>query len=183
MKDALAIHRWLLAHQVHHEILRLPRSLSGAEDLPETLGVPPETCVSVAVFEAVYAFGTERVTEPAAAVSTVARPVAPEMPEMVASVLGAVEVRPAPAFAVNAVTDYAAGLVCPLLLPEGLTVLVDQRLFDTLRADDAVYTPTGERATALRLRARDLLAMTAGKPAELRRGPLSGSAPGLRKRA
>ncbi len=180
MKDALAIHRWLLAHQVHHEILRLPRSLSGAEDLPETLGVPPETCVSVAVFEAVYAFGTERVTEPAAVVSSVARPVAPET---VASVLGAVEARPAPAFAVNAVTDYAAGLVSPLLLPEELTVLVDQRLFDTLKADDAVYTPTGERATALRLKARDLLAMTAGKPAELRRGPLSGSAPGLRKRA
>ncbi|MEV5412087.1 YbaK/EbsC family protein [Thermopolyspora sp. NPDC052614] len=180
MKDALAIHRWLLAHQVHHEILRLPRSLSGAEDLPETLGVPPETCVSVAVFAAVYAFGTERVTEHAAVVSAVAHPVTPGM---VASVLGAVEVRPAPAFAVNAVTDYAAGLVCPLLLPEELTVLVDQRLFDGLKADDAVYTPTGERATALRLSARDLLAMTAGKPAELRRGPLSGSLPGFRRRS
>lgn len=180
MKDALAIHRWLLAHQVHHEILRLPRSLSGAEDLPEALGVPPEACVSVAVFQSVYAFGAERATEPVAVVGTVSHPVEPMM---VASVLGAVEVRPAPAFEVNAVTDYAAGLVSPLLLPEELTVLVDQRFSEAFRPGDTVYTPTGERATALRLRVRDLLAMTAGKSAELRRGPVSAAASRGRDRA
>lgn len=165
MKDALALHRWLLAHQVHHEILRLPRSLSGADDLPKTLGVPPETCVSVAVFEAAYTFGAE----PVAVTASVAHP--PD-PAAVAAVLGAPEVRPAPAFLVNAATDYAAGLVCPLLLPQDLTVLLDQRLFDTLRPGDPVHTPTGERTTALRLRARDLLALLAGKPVELDRYPL-----------
>jgi len=166
MKDALAIHRWLLAHQVHHEILRLPRSLSGAEDLPEALGVPSETCVSVAVFEAAYASGAE----PVAVVAAVAHP--PD-PRRVAAAVGAAEVRPAPAFLVNTVTDYAAGLVCPLLLPAELTVLVDRRLAEGLDPDLAVHTATGERATALCLAARDLLALVAGERVELRPGSLA----------
>ena len=117
MKDALAIHRWLLAHQVHHEILRLPRSLSAADDLPEILGVPPENCLRVTVFEATYPFGSE----PVALIGSVA---APTRPALIAAILGARRVRPAPAFLINSVTDYAADLVCPLLLPDELTVLL-----------------------------------------------------------
>ena len=51
MKDALAIHRWLLAHQIHHEIVRLPRPLTCSDELPLVLGVAPETCVHASVFE------------------------------------------------------------------------------------------------------------------------------------
>jgi Uncharacterized conserved protein len=161
MKDALAIHRWLLAHQVHHEILRLPRSLSAADDLPEILGVPPENCLRVTVFEATYPFGSE----PVALIGSVA---APTRPALIAAILGARRVRPAPAFLINSVTDYAADLVCPLLLPDELTVLLDQRLIDSLRPDDSVYSPTGERSTALLLLAHDLFALVGGKAVELR---------------
>jgi prolyl-tRNA editing enzyme YbaK/EbsC (Cys-tRNA(Pro) deacylase) len=165
MKDALAIHRWLLAHQVHHEIL--PRSLSGADELPEVLDVAPESCVSVTVFEASYPFGSE----PVAVIGSVAFP---SRSAVVGAILGARKMHPAPAFLVNSATDYAAGLVCPLLLPEELTVLLDQGLIDVLKPDEGVYTPTGERCTALLLRAHDLLALARGKAIELhtRRRPL-----------
>ena len=60
-----------------------------------------------------------------------------------------------------------------LLLPAELTVLVDRRLADGLDPDLAVYTTTGERATALCLAARDLLALVAGERVELRPGSLA----------
>jgi prolyl-tRNA editing enzyme YbaK/EbsC (Cys-tRNA(Pro) deacylase) len=164
MKDALAIHRWLLAHQVHHEILRLPRSLSVADDLPEVLGVSPENCLRVTVFAATYPFGGEPVALIGSAAGTTE-------PAAVAAILGARDVRPAPAHLVNAATDYAADLVCPLLLPEELTVLLDQRMIDALRPRDPVYSPTGERCTALLMAAHDLFALVAGKAVELRAPP------------
>jgi prolyl-tRNA editing enzyme YbaK/EbsC (Cys-tRNA(Pro) deacylase) len=168
MKDALAIHRWLLAHQIHHEILRLPRSLSDAEDLPDVLDVSPESCVCVTVFEASYPFGSE----PVAVIGSVA---SHTRSAVVGAIIGARRMRPASAFMINSATDYAAGLVCPLLLPEELTVLIDQGLIDSLKGDDSVYTPTGERCTALLLRANDLFALASGKAMELQvRGRLPG---------
>jgi prolyl-tRNA editing enzyme YbaK/EbsC (Cys-tRNA(Pro) deacylase) len=160
MKDALAIHRWLLAHQIHHEIVRLPRTLTCSDDLPDVLGVPPETCVGVTVFEVT----TRGDTEPVAVVSAIA---SPPRPALVGSLLGAREVRPASAFVVNSVTDYAAGLVCPLLLPDDLTVIIDQHLMSGLGPDDDVHTATGERRTAVRLRAIHLFNLIAGKPLDL----------------
>ncbi|MEU6737646.1 aminoacyl-tRNA deacylase [Streptosporangium sandarakinum] len=153
MKDALAIHRWLLAHQVHHEIVRLPRAMTSVRELPDLLSVSPATCVEVTVFEVTTRIGRE----PVAVVSTVGTPPASGV---VGGIVGARRVRPATAFAVNSVTDYAAGLVCPLLLPETLPVLVDERLSRTAQV---VHTPTGERRTALRIRADHLLALVPGK--------------------
>ncbi|GGS73727.1 hypothetical protein GCM10010156_35790 [Planobispora rosea] len=157
MKDALAIHRWLLAHQIHHEIVRLPRALTCADELPEVLSADPATCVGVSVFEVTTRIGRE----PVAVVSTVG---APPRPGAIGGALGARRVRPASAFTVNSATDYAAGLVCPLLLPEGLTVLVDERLS---RTTGLVHTPTGERHTALLVHVGDLLGLVAGKVADL----------------
>ncbi|MBG0826954.1 YbaK/EbsC family protein [Planomonospora sp. ID67723] len=157
MKDALAIHRWLLAHQIHHEIVRLPRALTCVDDLPEVLSVDPATCVGVTVFEVTTRVGRE----PVAIVAPVGTP---PRPGVVGAALGARRVRPASAFTVNSATDYAAGLVCPLLLPENLTVLVDDRL---TRASGPVHTPTGERHTALLIRADDLLELVSGKTADL----------------
>ncbi|WP_219464176.1 hypothetical protein, partial [Nonomuraea rhizosphaerae] len=119
MKDALAIHRWLLAHQVHHEIVRLPRPMTRAEELPDAVSAAPERCVAVTVFEVATRIGREVVV---AVVSTVAHP--PE-PEIVGGVLGLRKVRLAPDFLVNSATDYAAGLASPLLLPDDLEVLID----------------------------------------------------------
>lgn len=159
MKDALAIHRWLLAHQVHHEIVRLPRPMTCAEELPETVSAAPDRCVVVTVFEVATRTGSEAVV---AVVSTAA---APPRPGAVGALLGVRQVRPAPAFLVNAATDCTDGLVCPLLLPESLPVLIDDRL----EADDEpVFTATGERHTALCLRALDLLSLLRGKTVDLR---------------
>ncbi|MER7506418.1 aminoacyl-tRNA deacylase [Nonomuraea pusilla] len=159
MKDALAIHRWLLAHQVHHEIVRLPRPMTCAEELPETLPAAPDRCVMVTVFQVAMRFGREDVV---AVASTVA---APPRPEAVRAHLDARQVQPAPAFLVNSATDYADGLVSPLLLPAALQVLIDGRLpVDS----EPVFTATGERRTALSLRAVDLLALMHGKMVNLR---------------
>ncbi|GAA3080680.1 aminoacyl-tRNA deacylase [Streptosporangium carneum] len=157
MKDALAIHRWLLAHQVHHEIVRLPSAMTCAEELPELLAASPATCVAVTVFEVTTRLGRQ----PVAVVASVD---SPPMPGVVGGILGARRVRPASAFTVNSATDYAAGLVCPLLLPDGLTVLVDGRLANS---DEVVHTPTGERRTALLIRADHLLTLVSGKTIDL----------------
>lgn len=161
MKDALAIHRWLLAHQIHHEIVRLPRAATSAEDLPRLLSVSPATCVGVTVFEVASEVTARTAHRPVAVVSAVD---SPPPPGAVAAFLGVRRVRPAPAFTVNSVTDYAAGLVCPLLLPDGLAVLVDGRLAGSRRF---VHTPTGERRTALLIRADHLLTLVSGKTIDL----------------
>lgn len=160
MKDALAIHRWLLAHQVRHEILRLPRPLASASDLPRSLGVPPGECLAVTVFQV-----TTRVDEEVVAVVTAVD--APPAPGVIGALRGAREIRPAPAFVTNAATDYAAGLVCPLLLPDRLTVLLDQRLIDSFRGGEPVYTATGERHTALRIGATDLFTLADAKAVDI----------------
>ncbi len=129
-----------------------------ADELPETISAAPSRCVAVTVFEAVTGLGREAV----AVVSTVA---APPKPGVVGGLLGARKVHPAPAFVVNAVTDYAAGLVCPLLLPPGLTVLVDDRLKPD---NQPIFLATGERHTALTMRAFDLLSLMSGKSMDLR---------------
>ncbi|MFI6324839.1 aminoacyl-tRNA deacylase [Nonomuraea sp. NPDC050556] len=158
MKDALAIHRWLLAHQVHHEIVRLPRPMTCVDELPRMISAAPGRCVAVTVFEVTTRMGR-------GAVAVVAPVSSPPLPGVVGGQLGARNVRPASAFVVNAVTDYAAGLVGPLLLPEDLRVLLDDRL---PADDDHVYIATGERFTALRLRALDLASVLTGKTVDLR---------------
>jgi prolyl-tRNA editing enzyme YbaK/EbsC (Cys-tRNA(Pro) deacylase) len=158
MKDALAIHRWLLAHQVHHEIVRLPRPITGVEELPGAISAPPGRCVAVTVFEV----GTRMGDDVVAVISTVA---ALPRPATVGGLLGARGVRVASAFTVNSATDYADGLVCPLLLPPELRTLIDDRLQpDT----ELIFTATGERHTALSLRALDLLSFLSGKAVDLR---------------
>ncbi|MFG1709332.1 aminoacyl-tRNA deacylase [Nonomuraea sp. M3C6] len=161
MKDALAIHRWLLAHQVHHEIVRLPRPMTCAEELPETVSAAPGRCLMVTVLEVVTRIGREVVI---AVTTTVG---SPPRPGTIGGLLGVRQVRAAQAHVVNSATDYADGLVCPLLLPESLPMFIDDRL----SADDKpIFTPTGERHTALTMRALDLLTLLPGKMVDLR-GP------------
>ncbi|SDK02807.1 aminoacyl-tRNA deacylase [Nonomuraea jiangxiensis] len=159
MKDALAIHRWLLAHQVHHEIVRLPRPMTCAEELPETLSAAPDRCLMVTVFEVVTRLGHEVVI---AVTSTVARP---PRPGAVGGQLGLRQVRPASTHVVNSATDYTDGLVCPLLLPESLPMFIDDRL---VADDEPIFAATGERHTALSIRALDLLTLLPGKMVDLR---------------
>ncbi|WP_283139515.1 aminoacyl-tRNA deacylase [Rhizohabitans arisaemae] len=157
MKDALAIHRWLLAHQIHHEIVRLPRPLTCADDLPEILGLLPRRCVSVTVFDdgriltAVLTFAKETPNTDA-----------------VAAVLGSRHLRPASPLRINLGTEYAADLVSPVLLPQAMNLLVDQRLFAAAAgAEHPVYAATGERRTALKIMAADLFGLIGARPVDL----------------
>ncbi|MCO5970186.1 aminoacyl-tRNA deacylase [Actinoallomurus soli] len=159
MKDALSIHRLLLEHQTEHEIVRLPRHISCADDLPEVLGLPAFRCLSTRIYLP-YEPGrlyTEHHPLIAVIVPAGIRPA----PSAVADLVGVPEIRPAPVDLVNEITDYAADLVAPLLLPAEVTMLVDQR---TTYGDEVVYTPTGEAWTALGIHTLDLFALCDAKP-------------------
>ncbi|MDQ1704625.1 MAG: Cys-tRNA(Pro)/Cys-tRNA(Cys) deacylase, partial [Frankiaceae bacterium] len=46
MKDALDVHRSLLAREVPHEVVRLPRLVLSADEIPEAMGLPRDRCVA-----------------------------------------------------------------------------------------------------------------------------------------
>ena len=156
MKDALSLHRLLLERQTTHEIVRLPRTITRADELPKVLGLPPDRCLCTRV----YADDSGRL----AAVIVAAGTWPPEA--VVAEALDVAAVAPARADLVNEATEYAAELVAPLLLPDDVTVLVDE---DIASADEVVYTATGEARTALGIRTLDLLALSPAKPVSLAR--------------
>lgn len=142
MKGPLDINRELLAVGVPHEIVRLPRPITSAEELPDVLGLPSGSCVSVHMYEAdgtLYALAL-----PASA---------PVRSRVLARALGVSAVRPADVDHVNAVTDYCAPLVAPVCLPECVRLVVDASLGLT----DVLYTATGESGTVLKIRSHDLL--------------------------
>ncbi|GAA4618052.1 hypothetical protein GCM10023195_80890 [Actinoallomurus liliacearum] len=159
MKDALSIHRLLLERQMAHEIVRLPRHIGSADDLPEVLGLPPSRCLCTRVYLPYEPGRLYTAHHPLVAVIVTAgtRPA----PAAVADALGVPEVRPAPVDLVNEVTDYAAELVAPLLLPAEVTTLVDQR---AAHGDEVVYTTTGEAWTALGIHTLDLFTLCDAKP-------------------
>ena len=162
MKDALTIHRALLEWEAVHEIVRLPFALAHADELPRALGLPAERCLVTRVYSCDDAFGHQRFLT-GVIVPAGGRP----STDAVRATVGAKTVRPAHADLVNTATEYAANLVCPLLLPDDMPVFVDQRVMDALPPDDVVYTATGEASTALGIRARTLYALTHAKPADL----------------
>lgn len=162
MKDALTIHRALLGWEAVHEIVRLPIALAGADELPKALGLPADRCLVTRVYSCDGGYGGRRFLA-GVIVQAGERP----STEAVRRTVGAGAVRPAHADLVNAVTEYAAGLVCPLLLPDDMPVFIDQRVVDALPDDDVVYTATGEASTALGIRGRTLYALCRATPADL----------------
>jgi len=50
MKDALSLHHVLLERQTVHEIIRLPRGISSADELPEVLDLPPGRCLCTRLY-------------------------------------------------------------------------------------------------------------------------------------
>ncbi|WP_433465463.1 aminoacyl-tRNA deacylase [Spirillospora sp. CA-128828] len=175
MKDALAIHRALLEWETVHEIVRLPVAMADADELPKALGLPAERCLVTRVYSC------ESVRRGQRFLTGVIVPAGrPPQAEAVRLAVGARTVRPAPADVVNAVTEYAAGLVCPLLLPDSMPLLIDHSLVDGLPADDVVYTATGEASTALGIRAASLYALCHAKPVDLP-APPSTPATGMRR--
>ncbi|TNY37719.1 aminoacyl-tRNA deacylase [Thermomonospora catenispora] len=166
MKDALAVHRFLLEQQVPHEIVRLRHPVSKADDLPHVLDLPPERCLAVRMFGCVGAATGERFL---AAVITPAGDM--PAPERVLSAVEARLLRPARPDLVNSITDYAADLVCPLLLPDGVPVLADREALGEPPEEEVVYTATGEVWTALAIRLADVYRLSRAEPLEPRRAP------------
>jgi prolyl-tRNA editing enzyme YbaK/EbsC (Cys-tRNA(Pro) deacylase) len=162
MKDALTIHRALLERETQHEIVRLPIAIARADDLPRALGLPAERCL---VTRVLACNDVQRGRRFLAGVIVAAGTAAP--PEAVRHAVGARLIRPARADLVNAVTEYAADLVCPLLPPEGMEILIDRAIVDALPLDEVVYTATGEASTALGIRALDLYALSRARPVRL----------------
>lgn len=162
---AADVHRALLGRDVAHEVVRLRRPVSSADDLPAALGLPAARCVAVRCYVADRPGGAAPGSGPVVAVLVHAG----EVPDPVAllDALGARSVRAATAAEVNAATDCAVGLVSPAALSPDVQVLADAALADG--AHDVVYTAAAEGGVALGIRAVDLLA-TAGA----RLVPLSG---------
>lgn len=155
MKGALDVHRELLSRDVPHEMVRLPARAASADDLPRLLGLTGG-CVSVRVYEVVRAGGRSY-----AAVLVPAG----QLPEPAALLhaLDARSVRPARPDVVNAVTDYAATLVGPICLPDGVELLADA----AIGGSEVCYCPVGEGQVALGIRTRDLLVTTGARVSSL----------------
>lgn len=155
MRGALDVHRELLARDVPHEVLRLPARLGSADDLPAALGLSVG-CV------AVRCYLVERDGRSNFAAVLVQAGAVPG-PAALLDALSARSVRPARPEQVNAATDYAAGLVCPIGLPPGVEVLVDE----AVEQAPTSYCALGEGGVALGIRTRDLLEVVAAPAAAL----------------
>jgi prolyl-tRNA editing enzyme YbaK/EbsC (Cys-tRNA(Pro) deacylase) len=157
MKGALDIHHELLARDVPHEIVRLPRVVLQADEIPDALGLAPAQCLALRM----YVADGELVAVGVPAGST------PD-PAALLAALGARSLRPATAQEVNARTEFAAGLVSPVLLPDDVPLYVDAAV--GLR--DVLYAPTGDTGTALGIRTGDLLMASGARVADLSETPL-----------
>lgn len=175
MKDALAIHRMLLERETLHEIVRLPSAISHADELPKVLDLPAERCLVTHV----YTVGSSR-REARALAGVVVQAGLEPVAEAVRRTLGARTIRRARADQINAATEYAAHLVCPLLLPAGMRLFIDRRIIEAPPADGVVYTAAGEPFTALGIRLADLYALSGAEPIGL---PAATPAPAVRSAA
>lgn len=159
MKSALDVHRVLLGRGVHHEVVRLGSRLLTADDLPRVLQVDGG-CVTVRVY------AVER-TRGAAGGRTYAAVLVPSglvpSPTALLGALDAHSVAPARPEEVNAATDFAAGLVSPVCLPDDVELLADA----ALGASDVCWCALGEGGVALGIRTRDLLVVTGARVASL----------------
>jgi prolyl-tRNA editing enzyme YbaK/EbsC (Cys-tRNA(Pro) deacylase) len=152
MLDALDVHRSLLAREVPHEVVRLPRLVLSADELPDVLDLPPSRCVAVRLYLA-----------DDAPVAVIVRAGELPHPGAVLAAVGARALRAARPDFVNSITDFAAPLVCPVLLPDSVTVLADSCVGHA----DVVYAPTGDGGTALGISSRWLLTSSRASVAEL----------------
>jgi Cys-tRNA(Pro)/Cys-tRNA(Cys) deacylase len=160
MLGPLDIHQYLLQHDVHHEIVRLPRPAANAEHLAEVLGITPRRCLAIHPFHALTANGDVLVLvlAPADGV-TAAEELIAVLGELLRDHLGpAVELTVAGADLISSHTDYLAGHLAPLLLPPDVVVVATSGVVDL--ATSIIYTATGDGGTALGIGATDLLSLS-----------------------
>lgn len=168
----LDIHQYLLEHDVHHEIVRLPRPAASAEHLAEVLGVTPRRCLAIQPFHALTPDGDVLVLvlapadeQPSDSQPGNAQPgnaqqsvetLVPALRDLLRDRLGPdAELSVAGAALVSLRTDYIAGHLAPLLLPPDVIVVSTRSVLDL--ATSIIYTATGDGGTALGIAATDLL--------------------------
>ncbi len=172
MLGPLDIHQHLLAHDIHHEIVRIRRAEPTAAQLPESLSIGPDRCVLAHLFE-VEGAGDERFI-----LALATADIAPSDPRLIVAIetflsetapsgstlarrrsrrpaRASVKVRPAGPELVSSHTDYLASHLAPLLLPADIVVVATPNLAEL--SMNVVYTATGDGGTALAIRASDLL--------------------------
>lgn len=152
MRGSVEVHTFLLEREIPHEFFRPEHAPREPSDLPTVLGVDPDECVRVRVFDAPDG--------PIVAVAPVS--VEPD-PELVAEAAGVAEVRRATSAAVSRVTGYSADWAPPLAHQRAVRVLVHKDLCHR----DVVYAPAGERGLVLKIRGEDLCRATGGEDALL----------------
>jgi prolyl-tRNA editing enzyme YbaK/EbsC (Cys-tRNA(Pro) deacylase) len=152
MRGPLDVTRELLAAEILHEIVHLPRRIDDAAELPLVLGLPAGYCVAVRLFDADD--DLVAVLLPADTVPSTAA---------VARAARARQVRLTRPERVSSVTDYHPSLVCPVGLPAEVRTIADR----SLRDHEVVFTATGDGSTALKIRTEDLLTLAAGTLAPL----------------
>jgi Cys-tRNA(Pro)/Cys-tRNA(Cys) deacylase len=155
VRGALDVHQELLARAVPHEVVRLRSRVLTADDLPRVMGLE-QGCVTVRCYLVERDSGSSfaAVLVPAGTVP---------VPSRLLEALDACSVRPARPDQVNAVTDYAAGLVCPVGLSSQVELVVDREIEQT----GTCYCALGEGGVALGIRTRDLLEATGARVAPL----------------
>jgi prolyl-tRNA editing enzyme YbaK/EbsC (Cys-tRNA(Pro) deacylase) len=158
MNNALTVHRMLLESGIRHEIVQLPRTITSADQLPAVLALPARRCLAVRVYEADGGHA-----------AIIVRPDLALPAREFGEVTGMLHVRAADEDTISSVTGYAAGLVAPLALPDGLPLYVDQALAEDADDDTVVYTSTGESGTALGIGLLDLLDRATAKPVAVTR--------------
>jgi prolyl-tRNA editing enzyme YbaK/EbsC (Cys-tRNA(Pro) deacylase) len=163
MKSALDVHRALLAADVGHEMVRLRKPITGADDLPDALGAGPAACVAIRCYRTIHRDGRSTLC------AVMVRAGDTPEPAALLDALEAISVRPATAAEVNASTDYAAGLVSPICLPDEMLLLADAALGGTA----VLYAPTGEGGVAVGIRTRDLLVVARARVTTLTARPLT----------
>jgi Cys-tRNA(Pro)/Cys-tRNA(Cys) deacylase len=176
MLGPLDVHQYLLEHDVHHEIVRLPRPAASAEHLAEVLGVTPRRCLSIHPFHALTPDGDVLVLVMAPADERVnAATLVFALRELLRDQLGPdAELSVAGAALVSRRTDYIAGHLAPLLLPPDVIVVSTRGVLDL--ATSIIYTATGDGGTALGIAATDLINLSRAivLPSD---GPVDDSAP------
>jgi Cys-tRNA(Pro)/Cys-tRNA(Cys) deacylase len=134
MIGAMDVHRELLSREVPHEIVRLPRVVLNAEELPDALRLPASQCVTTRIY-----FVDER------AVAIAVPALSTAEPRAILAALDARTLRPATSQQTNELTQYAAGLVNAAFLPDDMPLYVDASIDVT----GVIYLPTGDTGTAL----------------------------------
>ncbi|MDQ1681329.1 MAG: hypothetical protein QOI42_2188 [Frankiaceae bacterium] len=152
MIGAMDVHRELLSREIQHEIVRLPRVVLNADELPDALRVPAGQCVTTRLY-----FVDDRPVAVAVAAMSTPQP---------AAVLAAVDgttLRPATSQQTNELTQYAAGLVNAAHLPADIPLYVDA----DLDVSGTLYLPTGDTGTALGIPSAVFFRLTRARVAHL----------------